>query len=93
MPGANGFELLAQLDRVPLVIFTTAYDDYALKAFEVNALDYLLKPVAPERLAAALAKIAARQGEIAAWRRPADFRQRRRTVLVCGAAGNRAAGI
>jgi two-component system LytT family response regulator len=59
MPGANGFELLGQLDRVPLVIFTTAYDDYALKAFEVNALDYLLKPVAPERLAAALAKIGA----------------------------------
>jgi two-component system LytT family response regulator len=58
MPGSNGFELLAQLDRVPLVVFTTAYDDYALKAFEVNALDYLLKPVAPERLAAALAKIA-----------------------------------
>jgi two-component system LytT family response regulator len=57
MPGANGFELLEQLDRVPLVIFTTAYDDYALKAFEVNALDYLLKPVAPERLAAALTKI------------------------------------
>ena len=57
MPGANGFELLEQLDRVPVVIFTTAYDDYALKAFEVNALDYLLKPVAPERLAAALAKI------------------------------------
>jgi two-component system LytT family response regulator len=57
MPGANGFELLEQLDRVPLVIFTTAYDDYALKAFEVNALDYLLKPVAPERLAAALAKV------------------------------------
>lgn len=58
MPGANGFELLEKLDRVPLVIFTTAYDEYALKAFEVNALDYLLKPVAPERLAAALAKIA-----------------------------------
>ncbi|HEV8037922.1 MAG TPA: LytTR family DNA-binding domain-containing protein [Bryobacteraceae bacterium] len=57
MPGANGFELLEQLDRVPVVIFTTAYDDYALKAFEVNALDYLLKPVAPERLAAALAKV------------------------------------
>ena len=57
MPGANGFELLEQLDRVPLVIFTTAYDEYALKAFEVNALDYLLKPVAPERLAAALAKV------------------------------------
>ena len=59
MPGASGFELLEQLDRVPLVIFTTAYDEYALKAFEVNALDYLLKPVAPDRLAAALAKISA----------------------------------
>jgi two-component system LytT family response regulator len=57
MPGRNGFELLEQLDRVPLVIFTTAYDEYALKAFEVNALDYLLKPVAPERLAAAVAKL------------------------------------
>jgi two-component system LytT family response regulator len=57
MPGDNGFELLEKMDRVPLVIFTTAYDEYALKAFEVNALDYLLKPVAPERLAAALAKI------------------------------------
>jgi two-component system, LytTR family, response regulator len=57
MPGANGFELLEKLDRVPLVIFTTAYDEYALKAFEVSALDYLLKPVAPERLAAALTKI------------------------------------
>lgn len=57
MPGSNGFELLEQLDRVPLVIFTTAYDEYALKAFEVNALDYLLKPVEPERLAAALARI------------------------------------
>jgi len=59
MPGANGFELLEKLDRAPLVIFTTAYDEYALKAFEVNALDYLLKPVAPERLAAGLSKIAA----------------------------------
>lgn len=56
MPGRTGFELLEQLDRAPLVIFTTAYDEYALKAFEVNALDYLLKPVAPDRLAAALAK-------------------------------------
>jgi two-component system LytT family response regulator len=57
MPGRNGFELLELLDRVPSVIFTTAYDEYALKAFEVNALDYLLKPVAPERLAAAVAKL------------------------------------
>ena len=61
MPGRSGFELLAQLDRVPLVIFTTAYDDYALRAFEVNALDYLLKPVSPERLAAALARAALRK--------------------------------
>jgi two-component system LytT family response regulator len=63
MPGRNGFELLAALDRVPLVIFTTAYDEYALKAFEVNALDYLLKPVAPDRLDAALARAAARQSK------------------------------
>lgn len=61
MPGRNGFDLLAQLDRVPLVIFTTAYDEYALKAFEVNALDYLLKPIAPDRLDATLARAAARK--------------------------------
>lgn len=65
MPGANGFELLERLDRVPLVIFTTAYDDYALKAFEVSALDYLLKPVAPERLGAALAKIGGAKPKVA----------------------------
>ncbi|HXN48812.1 MAG TPA: LytTR family DNA-binding domain-containing protein [Bryobacteraceae bacterium] len=57
MPGMSGFDLLEQLEDVPQVIFTTAYDAYALKAFEVNALDYLLKPVAPARLAAALAKV------------------------------------
>ena len=63
MPGRSGFELLEQLDRVPLVIFTTAYDEYALKAFEVNALDYLLKPVSPERLDAALARAALRHAK------------------------------
>jgi two-component system LytT family response regulator len=58
MPGQSGFELLASLEgAAPHVIFTTAYDQYALKAFEVNALDYLLKPVSEARLAAALAKI------------------------------------
>jgi len=57
MPGGTGFDLLAQLDRVPRVIFTTAYDQYAVKAFDVNALDYLLKPIEPERLAAALRKL------------------------------------
>src|SRR5467141_1338929 len=45
MPEMNGFELLSQLSRQPLVIFTTAYDRYALKAFEVNSIDYLLKPI------------------------------------------------
>jgi two-component system LytT family response regulator len=57
MPGGTGFDLLAQLERVPRVVFTTAWDQYAVKAFEVNALDYLLKPVEPERLAAALRKL------------------------------------
>ena len=57
MPGMTGFELLESLEDVPQVIFTTAYDQYAIRAFEVNALDYLLKPIAPERLAAALARV------------------------------------
>lgn len=57
MPGKTGFEMLAGLDFVPNVIFTTAYDEYALKAFEVNALDYLLKPVEPKRLADAIQKL------------------------------------
>ena len=56
MPGMSGFDLLQRLDDVPQVIFTTAYDEYALRAFEVSALDYLVKPVAPARLAAALAE-------------------------------------
>ena len=56
MPGETGFELLASLEAAPHVIFTTAYDEYALQAFEVNALDYLLKPVQETRLATALAK-------------------------------------
>jgi two-component system LytT family response regulator len=61
MPDADGFELLERLDAAPFVIFTTAFDHYALRAFEVSALDYLVKPVAAERLSAALAKAAAWQ--------------------------------
>lgn len=57
MPGKTGFDMLSELERAPNVIFTTAYDEYALKAFEVNALDYLLKPVEPKRLADALQKL------------------------------------
>lgn len=57
MPGKTGFDLLEELDRSPKVIFTTAYDEYALKAFEVNALDYLLKPVEPKRLSDAIQKL------------------------------------
>lgn len=50
MPGKNGFELLDELDESPRVVFVTAYDEFAVRAFETNALDYLLKPVRPERL-------------------------------------------
>jgi two-component system, LytTR family, response regulator len=57
MPGKNGFELLEELDSVPTVIFTTAYDEYALKAFEYNALDYLLKPIEPKRLEETIKKV------------------------------------
>jgi two-component system, LytTR family, response regulator len=57
MPGKTGFDMLAQLERAPQVIFTTAYDEFALKAFEVNALDYLLKPIEPRRLAEAVQKL------------------------------------
>ncbi len=57
MPGKTGFELLEMLDTVPQVIFTTAYDEYALKAFEVNALDYLLKPIDPNRLKESIDKL------------------------------------
>lgn len=57
MPGINGFELLARLAVQPFVIFTTAYDQYALRAFEVNSVDYLLKPIEAEQLERALGKL------------------------------------
>lgn len=57
MPGRTGFQLLETLDSTPMVVFTTAYDQHALKAFEVNALDYLLKPIVAERLSEAIHKV------------------------------------
>ena len=57
MPGKSGFDLLESIGEPPHVIFTTAYDEFALRAFEVNALDYLVKPITPERLALALNRV------------------------------------
>lgn len=57
MPGKTGFELLEGLESVPKVIFTTAYDEYALKAFDYNALDYLLKPIQKDRLEECMKKL------------------------------------
>ena len=57
MPGKTGFEMLTELKKTPQIIFTTAYDEFAMKAFEVNALDYLLKPVEPKRLSDAIQKL------------------------------------
>ena len=65
MPSGTGFDLLDQLDSAPAVIFTTAYDQHAVRAFEANALDYLVKPVVPERLAAAVAKARVRPAQAA----------------------------
>jgi len=57
MPGKNGFELLEELYAAPLVVFITAYDEYAIKAFEVNALSYLLKPIQTNKLEEVILKI------------------------------------
>ena len=62
MPGLDGFETLELLDPDVAVVFVTAYDDYALRAFDVNAVDYLLKPFPPERMATALARARERVG-------------------------------
>src|SRR5271156_3231715 len=61
MPGGSGFDLLARLEHVPAVIFTTAHDEHAVRAFEVDALDYLLKPIDPARLAEALGRVKSAQ--------------------------------
>ena len=57
MPGLNGFEMLNKLKHLPKVIFTTAFEEYAIKAFEENSIDYLLKPIEPARLEKALDKL------------------------------------
>ncbi len=57
MPEKDGFELLEMLDNVPITVFTTAFDEYAIKSFEYNALDYLLKPINPKRFAQAIEKV------------------------------------
>jgi len=57
MPGKTGFDLLEELTTVPEVVFTTAYDEYAVKAFELNALDYLVKPLRDERFSKTIEKV------------------------------------
>lgn len=57
LPGKDGFQLLEMLENVPMVIFTTAFDEFAIKSFEYNTLDYLLKPINPKRLSQAVEKV------------------------------------
>ncbi|GMN10956.1 LytTR family DNA-binding domain-containing protein [Croceitalea sp. MTPC9] len=63
MPEKDGFELLEMLDDVPITVFTTAFDEYAIKSFEYNALDYLLKPINEKRFASAIEKVKAKTEE------------------------------
>lgn len=74
MPGMTGFELLSRLHEQPFVIFTTAFDEYALRAFEVNSIDYLLKPVEAEQLERAIAKLERlRPSTKPAWQQSGDL--------------------
>lgn len=82
MPGMNGFDMLQKLDEIPKVVFITAYDEFALKAFEVNALDYLLKPVDPERLKETILKLQQPEEEFAT--KLNDLPERRDTFLSSG---------
>jgi two-component system LytT family response regulator len=75
MPGLNGFELLTRLSWQPRVIFTTAYDEYALRAFEVDSIDYLLKPVEAAQLERALGKLERLIGGTTGKEPPANFRR------------------
>lgn len=88
MPKLTGFELLELLDNPPPIIFTTAFDEYALKAFETNAVDYLLKPFSEERFAQAIAKFLAQpkhmQEAISALQKERDHGPRDRLVVKDG---------
>jgi two-component system LytT family response regulator len=75
MPGGSGFDMLAALEEPPEVIFTTAFDQYALQAFEVNALDYLQKPIQAARMAAALRRCALRHERALAYVAPASAKK------------------
>jgi two-component system LytT family response regulator len=75
MAGGSGFDLLTRLVNVPRVIFTTAHNEHAVRAFEVNALDYLLKPIDPRRLAAAMTRVKALETAMAESRPETDTPQ------------------
>lgn len=80
MPEKTGFDLLEELDHVPHVIFTTAYDEYALKAFQVNALDYLLKPIEPKRLEDAINKLLGKIEEVSKKEEESSVNQKKLTL-------------
>lgn len=80
MPEKTGFDLLEELDHVPHVIFTTAYDEYALKAFQVNALDYLLKPIEPKRLEDAINKLLGKIEEVSKKEDESSVNQKKLTL-------------
>lgn len=75
MPEMDGFDVVRRIgaERMPAVVFITAYDEFAVRAFEASAVDYLMKPVGPERFAAAMRRVRERHGEAAAVRRVAEL--------------------
>ena len=93
LPSGSGFDVLDGMDPLPEVIFVTAYDDYAVRAFEANALDYLLKPVAASRLRMALDKARARMVEHAERRAPDPSRPALLTALRHNRHGRATAGM